>query len=93
MRGARRHLFLRLSARSFRALRFVIFSSTTLGLTGKLGALGGVQNWTSTAADCCDIDDMDVGDDMDINDEEGVRAESIAQEDVQFAAANLGSFF
>ena len=65
-----------------------------MGLTGKLGALGGVQNWTSTAADCCDIDDMDVGDDMDINDEEeGVRAESIAQEDVQFAAANLGSFF
>ena len=36
---------------------------------------------------------MDVGDDMDINDEEGVRAESIAQEDVQFAAANFGSFF
>ena len=62
-------------------------------MTGKLGALGGVQNWTSTAADCCNIDDMDVGDDMDINDEEGVRAESIAQEDAQVAAANLGSFF
>jgi len=36
---------------------------------------------------------MYVGDDVDINDEEGVRAEFIAQEDVQFAAANLGSFF
>ena len=82
MRGARRHLFLRLSARIFRALRFVIFSSTTLGLTGKLGALGGIQNWTSTATDCCDMGDMDVGDDVGINDEEEVRAEAIAQEDV-----------
>ena len=60
------------------------------GLTGKLGALGGIQNWTSTATDCCNIGDMDVGDDVDIDDEEGVRAEALAQEDVQVAAANLG---
>ena len=33
---------------------------------------------------------MDVGDDVDIDDEEGVRAEALAQEDVQVAAANLG---
>ena len=57
---------------------------------GKLGALGGIQNWTSTATDCCNIGDMDVGDDVDIDDEEGVRAEALAQEDVQVAAANLG---
>ena len=36
----------------------------------------------STAADCCDIGEIDVGDDVDINDEEGVRAEAIAQDDV-----------
>ena len=60
------------------------------GLTGKLGALSGVQNWTSTAIDCCNIGDMDVGDDVDINDDEGARAEALAQEDVQVAAANLG---
>ena len=36
------------------------------GLTGKLGALGGIQNWTSTATDCCNIGDMDVGDDVDL---------------------------
>ena len=53
-----------------------------MGLTGKLGALGGIQNWTSTATNCCDIGDMYVGDDVDINDEEGVRSEAIAQEDV-----------
>ena len=53
-----------------------------MGLTGKLGALGGIQNWTSTATDCCDMGDMDVGDDVNINDEEEVRAEAIAQEDV-----------
>ena len=52
-----------------------------MGLTGKLGALGAIQNWTSTATDCFDIG-MDVGDDVDINDEEEVRAEAIAQEDV-----------
>ena len=52
------------------------------GLTGKLGALVGIENWTSTAADCCNIGDTDVGDDVDINDEEEVRAEAIAQEDV-----------
>ena len=59
------------------------------GLTGKLGALGGIQNWTSTATDCCNIGDMDVGDDVDVNDEEGTRAEAIAQEDVGVSAANL----
>ena len=51
-------------------------------MTGKLRALGGILNWTSTATDSCDIGDMDVGDDVDINDEEEVRAEAIAQEDV-----------
>jgi hypothetical protein len=59
------------------------------GLTGKLGALGGVENWTSTAGNCCNIGDMDVGDDVDVNDEEGTRAEAIAQEDVGVSAANL----
>ena len=59
------------------------------GLTGKLGALGGDMNWTSTTENCCNIGDMDVGDDLDVNDEEGARAEAIAQEDVQVAAANL----
>ena len=32
---------------------------------------------------------MDVGDDVDVNDEEGTRAEAIAQEDVGVSAANL----
>ena len=59
-----------------------------MGLTGKLEALGGVENWTSTAENCCNIGDMDVGDDVDVDDEEGARAEAIAQEDVQVAAAN-----
>jgi hypothetical protein len=60
------------------------------GLTGKLGALIGVEKWTSSAADCCNIDDMDVGDDVDIDDDVGVVAEAIEQQDVQVAAAHLG---
>ncbi len=56
---------------------------------GKLGALGGVQNWTSTAGNCCSIGDVDVGDYLDVNDEEGSRAEAIVQEDIRVAAAHF----
>jgi len=60
------------------------------GLTGTLGALIGVEKWTSSAADCCNTDDMDVGADIDIDDDVGAAAEAIEQQDVQVAAAYLG---
>ena len=53
------------------------------GLTGNLGALGGVKNWMTFRVDCCDIGDMDVGDELDINDALGQQVETIAQEDLQ----------
>ena len=62
------------------------------GLTGKLGALGGFGNWTGTTADCCDINDMGVGDMWENDDGKGAEAEAIAQEDLQVVAAHTGGF-
>ena len=62
------------------SLRYLLIHH--LGLDREVGGTGWDSNWTSTATDCCDMGDMDVGDDLDINDEEEVRAEAIAQEDV-----------
>jgi hypothetical protein len=55
-----------------------------------LGALGGVEKWTKTTAECCDIGDMGVDDLWDNDDSKGEAAEAIAQEDLQVAAAHIG---
>ena len=60
------------------------------GLTGKLGALIGVDKWTSSAADCCNINGMYVGDDVDIDDDAGLVAGAMEQQEMQVAAAHLG---